>query len=328
MKHRRKMQICCLTVACILLLMTGCGGNNSSSSASSVSMAQGAVAETAPAMVEVAYEEDNAYDAGMPAASATESGNTVSQPVQSGRKLIRTVSLNVETKEFDSLLQSVNARIAELEGYAESSEISGSQTNRFGEPIPRYAYITARIPSTKLDFFVTSVEAEGNVTNKSESTEDVTLTYSDIESRKKSLEIEQERIWALLEKAETIDSIIVLEERLSEIRYELESMESRLRIYDNQVDYSTVYLWISEVVNSNLTPTAPLTASDRIHQGFSDNLVLLGTMITNFFIGILTASPFWIPLVILIFAGWKIRKKIAGKKPPKETSETQNIETK
>ena len=35
--------------------------------------------------------------------------------------------------------------------------------------------------------------------------------------------------------------------RLSEVRYQLESIESQLRTFDNRIDYSTVYLYIDEV---------------------------------------------------------------------------------
>ena len=93
------------------------------------------------------------------------------------------------------------------------------------------------------------VEDQANVTERSETATDVTLQYSDLESRKKTLTTEQERIWALLEKADTLEAVIALEERLSEIRYQLESMESQLKLYDNQVDYSTVSIHISEAVS-------------------------------------------------------------------------------
>lgn len=58
------------------------------------------------------------------------------------------------------------------------------------------------------------VEDQANVTERSETTTDVTLQYSDLESRKKTLTTEQERIWALLEKADTLEAVIALEERL------------------------------------------------------------------------------------------------------------------
>ena len=53
-----------------------------------------------------------------------------------------------------------------------------------------------------------------------------------IEARRKGLK----------EKADTLDAVIALEKRLSEIRYDLESMESQLRLYDNQVEYSILRL--------------------------------------------------------------------------------------
>ena len=58
----------------------------------------------------------------------------------------------------------------------------------------------------RLDEFITDLEGKGSIVNRSENTEDVTLQYSDIESRKKTLEMEQDRIWALLEKADTLDT--------------------------------------------------------------------------------------------------------------------------
>ena len=73
---------------------------------------------------------------------------------------------------------------------------------------------------------------------------------------------EQERIWALLEKADTLEAVIALEERLSEIRYQLESMESQLKLYDNQVDYSTVSIHISEVAVYTPTGSQSVGAPD------------------------------------------------------------------
>ena len=132
----------------------------------------------------------------------------------------------------------------------------------------RTASLAVRIPTGRLDEFITDLEGKGSIVNRSENTEDVTLQYSDIESRKKTLEMEQDRIWALLEKADTLDAVIALEKRLSEIRYDLESMESQLRLYDNQVEYSILRLDLSEV--TNYSPTEPQTIWQRIRTGFQE----------------------------------------------------------
>lgn len=236
-------------------------------------------------------------------ASGSEGGGLTSTagPVKalpSNRKLIRTADLSVETDQFDQLIQTVNQQVTSLGGYIENSSVNGGQMLYNHEKASHYASITARIPQEKLDSFITMVEQNGNVTSRDESTTDVTLQYSDLESKKKSLAIEQDRIWALLEKADSLDSVIALEKRLSEIRYELESMESQLRLYDNQVDYSTVNLSIQEV--KTFTPTSPESIGDRIQSGLSRNVRGLLDFITNFFIFVVTASPIWLPLLILI----------------------------
>ena len=228
-----------------------------------------------------------------------------------GRKLIRNVSMNVETDEFDALVTELQIKITQLGGYVEQSDMSGSRMDGSGKPVPRFADMTVRIPVSQMNSFVRTVETNGNVTDKSESTQDVTLQYSDLESKKKSLEIEQEKLWEFLEKAESIDTVITLQQRLSEIRYQLESMESQLRLYDNQVDYSTVSLSIREV--NTFTPTSPESAGTRISKGFSNNFKAFKTITANFLIGMIVTIPFWFPIVliagIIIFISRKNKKK-------------------
>lgn len=236
------------------------------------------------------------------------------------RKLIRTVNLHVETDDFDTLLDKLNAEISALNGYVEQSDISGNSIQSTRSR--RWAYTTVRIPSTSLDSFISYVEANGNVTNKSETTTDITLKYSDLESKKKSLSIEQDRIWALLETADTLEAVIALEERLSEIRYELESMESTLRLYDNQVDYSTVYINIEEV--KIYTPTVPETVGERIQKGFQKNLINMKDFCVDTFVAFISALPILIPslIVISVFIFF-IKKKIVRKKMQKMVSKIQ-----
>ncbi|MBQ6833477.1 MAG: DUF4349 domain-containing protein [Lachnospiraceae bacterium] len=305
----------------ISTLLTGCGASAKSESYMiAETMAAGAMdmssnPEFYPddvVMEEAALEkvESESGDTG----SGLNSTSTVNTTPAINRKLIRTVNLNVETDAFDTLLETLNAEIAELNGYVEQSDISGNsmQSSRSR----RWAHMTVRIPSTSLDMFITSVETNGNVTNKSETTTDVTLKYSDLESRKKSLTIEQDRIWELLEKADTLDAVIALEERLSEIRYELESMESQLRLYDNQVDYSTVHINIEEV--KVYTPTAPESVGERIQKGFAKNLEGMKEFCVDLFVDLISSIPILVPvLAVILIVVFFIRKKLAGRKMKK-----------
>ncbi|NLL80281.1 MAG: DUF4349 domain-containing protein [Clostridiales bacterium] len=250
------------------------------------------------------------------------------------RKLIREVSMTVETREFDQLLQNVTEQVELLGGYIESSAVYsdsfGADTYVQPETVRnRNGRITARIPKEKLDAFVCQVSENSNVVYRSEQVKDVTLQYVDLESHKKALLTEQERLFELLGKAETVEDIIQVESRLSEVRYQLESMESRLRTFDNQIDYSTVYLEVREV--ARITPTEQNESVwERIWTGFSENVYRVGKGLQNFAIGFVISLPIifvWaVIIVILVFIVRVICKWRKGRKQKKESETVQSIE--
>jgi len=163
------------------------------------------------------------------------------------QKLIKTVDLNVATKEYDKSTTELNNYIKKNNSYVEYSNTYNPQGSNSYQGDTRSASYTIRVPQESLDALVTDLETLGTVTSKTENVQDISLEYSDIESHKKALQIEEESLLNLLAKAESMDAIIALQSRLSEIRYEKESYESSLRLYDNQVQYSTVSLYLTEV---------------------------------------------------------------------------------
>ncbi len=212
----------------------------------------------------------------------------------SGRKLIRTVSLSMETLEFESFVSALQKAVAETGGYIESSDISG---NSYNYSRNRYASFTCRIPSAKLDGFLGTVGGIGNVTSSYENQDDVTLSYVDTEARVASLQTEYDRLLELLSKAENIDSVIALEQRLSDVRYQLESYKSQLRTYDNLVDYSTVTISASEV--QRVTSPEEKSVWARISTDFSDNLYDVGTGLVDFFVWFVAATPYFAVLAVI-----------------------------
>ncbi len=231
-------------------------------------------------------------DEGAPSVEMKTTENTsVSQ-----RKLIKTVDLSVETKDYDNLMTSLEGQIESLGGYIESLSVYNG--NYYGGRNSRNADITARIPVDKLDGFVKQIGQEANVVDRNESVEDVTLQYVDLDSHTRMLEEEQERLLELLENAASIEDIIAIESRLSEVRYQLESMKSQLRTFDNQVEYSTVHIYINEVME--LTPVVELSAGERIAQGFVDSVKDVTEGIKEFGIQFIINIPYIIVWAVII----------------------------
>ena len=132
--------------------------------------------------------------------------------------------------------------------------------------------MTIRIPDANLDDFVTVMSGMSNVVSKTSTATDVSLQYTDLESKRDMYRAEQESLMQLLEKAESIEDITYLTQRLTEVRYNIESMERQLRLYDNQVDYATVSLRVTEV--EVLTPQVieQKTPAEEIKEGFQASL--------------------------------------------------------
>lgn len=255
------------------------------------------------------YIEEGYYEG---AGELTEKGTAENQPLQEGRKLIETVRLEVETREFDQMMSALETRIQELGGYVESRETyNGSSYSEYNSS--RSADLTIRIPNQELAGFLDTVAEVGNIVRRYDHVDDVTLTYVDMESRRDVLRTEQSRLMEFMDKAETVEEIISIEERLSEVRYQLESMESQLRTIDNQVDYSTVEINISEV--QELTPMEEPSVWKRISEGFGESLLNIGDGIVEFGIWFVVHIPYlviWgavITAIVLFFRKHHRNKK-------------------
>lgn len=226
----------------------------------------------------------------------------------SARKLIKNVNLKIETKEFDKLTPALENQINLLGGYVETSDLIGKS---YDDNSIRKGSMVARIPNQKLDEFVSSISTLGNILSKNQNTKDVTKDYVDTESHKKALLIEQDRLLALLEKTTNLESIITLEQRLSDVRFQLESFESQLRTYDDLVEYSTVTITYQEVKEpEKVIKIDNQSTWSKMSIKFLNSLTNVSNGFKNFLINFIGNIPYLILLAILVIIIFFIAKKI------------------
>ena len=227
-------------------------------------------------------------------------------------KIIKTVELSVETKEYDAYISSLSASVAALGGYVETSSADFGN----GYSSNRYATYTVRIPADKLDSFLVSAGENGTITSKTENQQNVTLEYVDLESRIEAYKTEKETLSKLLEKAESLENVLAIQERLSEVNYQIESYTSQLKVLENRVSYSTVTLRINEV--ERVTEAEP-TLWSRIKNEFADNLDELIDWFKDSVVGVIGGLPILIPLAALITAVILIIRKAVKKRRAKKS---------
>lgn len=309
-------------LACILasVLCMGCGASSEGfdSGRKNFSDMQDAVSEDSATLYPMggsSYDDSESFEYTEESKRA-EDGRTAEAPdTLQGRKLITTVRLDVETRQFEEAMARLENQVQGMGGYIENmNSYNGSRYS--GSRSLRYANLTVRIPQAGLREFLGAVSEVSNVVRRSESVDDVTLSYVDMESRRDTLRTEQSRLLEFLDRAGTIEEIITIEERLSNVRYQLESMESRLRAMDNKVDYATVELSVSEV--EELTMVEEPGFRERIGEGFVDSLLNIRDWAEELFIWLVVHLPYLfilaLPVCIALLVIWLERRKQGGRK--------------
>ena len=212
--------------------------------------------------------------------------------VLSDRKIIQDISIDVETKEFDVFIENVYKQIDSFKGYTQSMRISGSGK--------RYAEWVIRIPCSSSANFTDFINENANVTSKYISAKDVTMSYIDTESRISALKSEKEALESLLKTASSVNDIIDIQTRLTEVIRQLESYEAQLRNMDNLIEYSTVTLSVSEVVRTTNAEGEGMWA--QIGNNIKNNASFIGEAAQNIFIFVASALPFFGIMLIIALA--------------------------
>lgn len=265
----------------------------------------------------IAYSQSGKTDYGTDVPSQT-GDNKVS--ADESRMIIRVVSITCETKEFDKVLDQIVTDVKAYGGYFETMDLSSNYKNA------RHETLVIRVPKAFADEFLAGVKGAVNVLRETESSTDVTLSYADVESKLAALNVQQTRLLELMETAKNLDEILTLEDKLTDVRYQLEKYESQRRLMENRVEYVTVNMSLSEVEKETVTEKP--TLGSRMGKGFMNCVEGLGEIGEEFLIFLASIAPALIViglivLIVLLLTARRRKEKKAAKKAKKEAAEKE-----
>ena len=217
-------------------------------------------------------------------------------------KIIYTANLSLESKDYDAARAALDAALQAAGGYLESSsEYSGTDDSRS-------VSLTYRVPQENYDSFLAAIAEAGNVTYKNQQADDVTAQYLDVETRLENLKAQRTRLQQLQQQADNLSDLLEIESSLTDVQSQIESWQSQMDWYSDQVEQCTVYVSLSEV--STYSPPSEGFGS-RIVSAFADGW-------QNFVDGVqqlaVTLAGAW-PVVVIAaaacagFVVWKKKKK-------------------
>lgn len=202
------------------------------------------------------------------------------------RKIIYTVDMRLESDDIDAVSTAIKQAMADDE-WCDNTYIKDD-----------YIYMSVRVATSRLEQFVDDISGDNvTVVSYSQSSEDITNDYYDIESRINTLTIEQTQLLALLDNDDnSLSDTLTIVERLSEIQGSLDVLNGTLSGYDSLVDYSTVNVYIYS------TGQAPVevTLGSKLGSTFVSAWNAVGDVFEGILVAIVAVVPF---LVIIVPVG-------------------------
>ncbi len=335
-----KKRICAICLSALLLsaLLAGCGAESAADTAVKFNGATmsgnsftGGGAPMAPSEemdyyvdADMKAEYDYAYsestsDSGASSGSLT--GGQNGDRAETFDKIIYSGSASVETIEFEDTVDRVYALVDRYGGFLESAYVTGKdyQAQYYGYNSYRTADFIIRVPREVFSSLTGSLEELGSVTYSSVRAQNITSAYFDTQSRLDTYRTEESRLLAMLEKADTVEDMLNIESRLSDVRYHIESLTTTLTNWDSKISYSTLELNIREV--RELTEETPIarTFGEDIPAGVRDSVDWLVDAFKDLVIFVASAIPVLIlpaavVVVLICLIRAKKRKKAAKAK--------------
>lgn len=161
------------------------------------------------------------------------------------RKIQKTsyINLEVEPESYASAVSSLDGIITKYSGYYTSKN---ERKDTYGEKDYRTYTITIKVPVDKLENAVSDLRNVAEVKSVNVDSNDMTTQYYDTKAYLDNYKKEKSTLQALYDRADKIEDIIKIQERLSQVQSQIDSYEMQLRNIERVTDYSTIYVTMSE----------------------------------------------------------------------------------
>jgi hypothetical protein len=221
-------------------------------------------------------------------------------------KIIYNAHLEVIVKDLTAATGQLKKAIATSQGFIASDDLQ-EQTGQ-----SRHGRWRIRVPTENFESLREAILAIGEPLQNRADSEDVTDQYFDLEGRIKNKKTEQEAIRRYLEDKKItakLEEIVAVERELSRISGELEQLEGTMRRLQDRTLLATIEVNFREI-RDYVPPQSP-TFANRMNSAFSNSLTDMRIAGENFAVGLASAAPWLIVVMILLLPVLLILRKIS-----------------
>lgn len=263
--------------------------------------------------------------------SIQEEKDTSSEILLADEKLVYRCNMGIETLNYEETYSSIKELVSKYNGRVTNEEFNNSNSylkdtyEYRGYSVTKSCDMTIRIPSVSYNDFVDSIGNSGNVISKNQSVDSITQEYYSNKTRLDSLISQKERYESMRESAATIEELIQVNDRISQIEYEITTLTNTIRLQDSDVAYSYVTLSIEEVKEFS-EPDEPVKTNkfiDRLLNTIKDTWENFLHACESLLFTIIRLIPTIVILLIIfviykIFLSKKIKKAIKNRNKSKD----------
>jgi hypothetical protein len=156
------------------------------------------------------------------------------------RKIVKTGSMTLEVVNITEAMDEVAEMADELNGYVVTSYKYEYERGVSGR-------ITIRVPSEKFEeSFARLRQLAITVPYETTTAKDVTEDYVDLEAQLSNLQATEAQYLVLMEKAENVEEMLMVQRELSKVRGEIEQIEGRMKYLEQTSETSLIEVDLQE----------------------------------------------------------------------------------
>lgn len=286
MTSKRRRVFIIFLILVLSFIVGGCGASSYSEDAAVQT------SQSVAGMAELEYDGEKVYSDG--------------EEITLGSKLVYNLDYTLLVPNPNKAVNEIIEQTNKLSGYMVESRLFTDN----GES--SHARLVVKIPQNNMEQMSAYLESLGTVNHQTMYTDDVTMEYYDTEARLKVLQKEEERMLSFMDdEAATIQDLLAIEREVAQVREKRESLQARMNVLMNQVNYSQFNIGLQTSYNELSTPQGTVSkAKNALISSINSMMDLFNWLVIAFFV--------ILPYLILVVLGYvlfrTIKKKISSQK--------------
>lgn len=297
MKFKKKL----LVNLFLILALTSCGSNKSIQNSSYDNMKSEEASDQAVSnsTQEAADNIGDSFDI----SGQIEENNQIKD-----RKIEYFYEYTIETTTYDDDYKKLNEITRKYKGYIDSSDFYMDRRNDDKIDLRSY-HVIIKIPRDTSADFAKDLTKIGKINNISQSSNDLTKDYKDVNLRLETKKKELDKLNQLMEKSENIEETMAISQRILEVESEIDQINSNLRDLDQRVAYNTFTVFLREVYDYNDISKNNPRFGERISEAFGNSIGIFLNSIMDLLVIIVSYWPILVILILIIILIVRFRKK-------------------